>query len=185
VPRITASPAFQHDGMLVITFDEAELGEPGGSDACCGEQAGPNSPLPGITGPGGGRVGAVVLSPFVTPGSVNETPYNHYSLLRTMEDAFGLDHLGFAGADGLTSFGTDVFGAASAAPNPTTLADATPTSGQLAGGPAASAGALPATGGRSRAGPAVAVAGAGLVAAAAVATARRQAASGPSRPRRP
>ena len=107
VTRILAAPAFKKDGLLIVNFDEAETG--GGAEACCGEQPGPNSPLPGQTGPGGGRTGAVVLSPFVKAGSKNATPYNHYSLLRSMEDLFGLEHLGFAGQDGLKAFGADVF----------------------------------------------------------------------------
>src|SRR5262249_9159139 len=65
--------------------------------------------LPGLTGPGGGRVGAVVLSKYVRPGTIVTTPYNHYSLLRTIEDLFGLSHLGFAGQGGLLGFGLDVF----------------------------------------------------------------------------
>jgi phosphatidylinositol-3-phosphatase len=111
VPRITGSPAFADGGLLVITWDESE-GPQTESDACCDEPTGPNTPAPGITGPGGGRVGAVVLSPFVAPGSVNDTPYNHYSLLRSFEDLFGLTHLGYAGQSGLKAFGADVFGAA-------------------------------------------------------------------------
>ena len=106
--------------MLVVTFDEAEAeGSNGDSSACCGERPGPNSPDPGgpMPGPGGGRVGAVIVSPFVQPGSVNATPYNHYSLLRTIEDLFGLGHLGFAGQAGLRPFGADVF-ARAAAPGP-------------------------------------------------------------------
>ena len=31
---------------------------------------------------GGGRVGAVLLSPFIKPGTVSATPYNHYALAR-------------------------------------------------------------------------------------------------------
>jgi phospholipase C len=111
VPRILASPAYQADGLLVVTFDEAEVGDPSSAAACCGEVPGPNSPLPGIVGPGGGRVGGVVLSPFVTPGTVNDTPYNHYSLLRSIENIFGLPHLGFAAAPGVQAFGDDVFAA--------------------------------------------------------------------------
>ena len=107
VPRITASPAFRRDGVLVITFDEA------GSDstACCNEQPGPNTPAPGgqSAGPGGGRTGAVLLSPLIRPGTTTSVQYNHYSLLRSIEDAFGLAHLGYAAAPGLRSFGTDVF----------------------------------------------------------------------------
>jgi hypothetical protein len=110
VPQILSSPAYQRDGLLLILFDEAEFGASStDSTACCNELPGPNSPLPGITGPGGGRVGAVVLSRFVRAGTVVTTPYNHYSLLRTIEELFGLDQLGFAGQSGLDSFGLDVF----------------------------------------------------------------------------
>lgn len=110
VPQILASPAYQQDGLLLILFDEADLsGTNADATACCNELPGPNSPLPGIIGPGGGRIGAVVLSKFVRPGTVVITPYNHYSMLRTIEDLFGLDHLGFAGQAGANSFGLDVF----------------------------------------------------------------------------
>jgi hypothetical protein len=98
IPRILGSPAFQQDGLLVVTFDEA------GNDAsaCCDEPIGPNTPNNGgpTPGRGGGRVGAVVVSPFVTPGTVDDTPYNHYSLLRSIEDVFGLAHLGYAARPG-------------------------------------------------------------------------------------
>lgn len=111
VPIITGSPAFNHDGVLIITFDEAESAtEPDTSDACCGERGLPGAArLPGGNGPGGGRVGAVILSPFVPPGTVSSVPYNHYALLRWVEDLFGLPHLGYAGAAGLRPFGTDIF----------------------------------------------------------------------------
>lgn len=111
VPIITNSPAFQKDGVLIITFDEAEFGSSTTSDttACCNEMPGPNSALPGITGPGGGRVGAVVLSPFVKAGTQNANPYNHYALLKTMETLFGLPYLGYAQPANLAPFGRDVF----------------------------------------------------------------------------
>jgi hypothetical protein len=98
VPRILASPAYQRDGLLVVTFDEAEQGSP---EACCNETAGHNTALPGITGPGGGRTGTVLLALCLDAGSVDATPHNHYSLLRTLEDLWGLPHLGYAGQDGL------------------------------------------------------------------------------------
>jgi phosphatidylinositol-3-phosphatase len=105
VPIITQSPAFKTDGVLIITFDE-------GLDnaACCNEQPLPGQPHPpGYNGPGGGRVGAVILSRFVKPGTVSDTPYNHYSLLRWAEDVFHVPHLGYAGGEGLATFGSDVF----------------------------------------------------------------------------
>jgi hypothetical protein len=112
VPKITGSPAFQKDGLLIVTFDEAEPGPNAeSSTACCNEQMGFNTPLAGVYGMGGGRVGAVLVSPFVKPGSVNDTPYNHYSMLRSIEDSFGLAHLGYAGQAGLVAFGADVYNA--------------------------------------------------------------------------
>jgi phosphatidylinositol-3-phosphatase len=100
VPKILAAPAFKKDGLLIITFDEAE----GDAAACCDEPTGPNTPQPGVYGPGGGRVGAVLISPAIKPGTVSETPINHYGYLRSIEDLFGLDHLGYAGQDGLATF---------------------------------------------------------------------------------
>jgi len=110
VPRIMDSPAYKADGVLIITFDEAS-GPPGqDSSACCGEKGLPgSSTLAGGSGPGGGRVGAVVLSPLVKPNTVSDVPYNHYSTLRWVEDQFGLSHLGYAAANGLVTFGQDVF----------------------------------------------------------------------------
>ena len=112
VPKITSSPAFQKDGLLMVLFDEAEPGTNAeSSTACCNEQMGFNTPMAGVYGMGGGRVGAVLVSPFIKPGSVSDTPYNHYSMLRSVEDIFGLPHLGYAGQTGLVPFGADVFNA--------------------------------------------------------------------------
>jgi hypothetical protein len=115
VPLILASPAYRKDGLLVVTFDEAD----GTSDAssCCGEAAGYNTPMPGITGPGGGCTGAVLLSRWIRPGTRSATPYDHYSMLRSWEDLFGVTsggadgkgHLGYAGQAGLQPLGRDVF----------------------------------------------------------------------------
>ena len=114
VPKIEASPAFQKDGLLIITTDEAAASDAG---ACCGEQPGPNSPLPGVEGSGGGRTGSIVIGRCVAAGQQDATPYNHYSLLRSLEDLYGLGaggsdgkgHLGFAGASDLAAFGPDLF----------------------------------------------------------------------------
>jgi len=51
----------------------------------------------------------------VTPGTVSAVPYNHYSLLRTIEAIFGLAYLGYAAEPELRVFGPDVFSAASPA----------------------------------------------------------------------
>ncbi len=109
VPQILDSEAYKDGGLLVITFDEADLAGPEPADACCNEPSGPNTGKPGIIGPGGGRIGALLLSPLIEPGSTNDTPYNHYAFLRTVEDLFRLPHLGYAGSPGLRPFGSDVF----------------------------------------------------------------------------
>ncbi len=110
VPKITSSPAFLKNGLLEITFDESD-GPQSDSSSCCEETPGPGSPEPGITGPGGGRIGAVLISPFIKPGTVSSTPYNHYSSLASWESLLGLSRL--ADADTVPApFGADVFTAA-------------------------------------------------------------------------
>ena len=110
VPVITRSPAFRKDGLLIITFDESDGKAPDAFDACCNEKPLATDPnQPGFQGPGGGRIGAVLLSPYIRAGTVSSVPYNHYSLLRTVEDIFDLGHLGYAAEPGLKPFGRDVF----------------------------------------------------------------------------
>ncbi|HYL05923.1 MAG TPA: alkaline phosphatase family protein [Thermoanaerobaculia bacterium] len=77
-----------HDGLLLITFDEASGTDTSG---CC--TGGPGG------GPGaGGRVGLLALSAAVAGGGVVSTPYDHASLLRTIEDSLGIaEHLNNAG----------------------------------------------------------------------------------------
>jgi hypothetical protein len=126
MPLVQASPAYKHgDLLVVITFDESEVGGAASGDACCGELPGPNTKSPGDAGattdsaPGGGQTGALLLdSKYIEPGSTDaKGSYNHYSALRSYEDLLGLTsggsdgegHIGFAAARGLDPFGTDVF----------------------------------------------------------------------------
>ena len=97
--------------MLVITFDEAESGGMHkDATACCHTPTSPNSAKPGLSGPGGGRVGrARDLVEHEGEHDRTPKPYNHYALLCSIENVFGLSHLGFAGAPGLTCFGKDVY----------------------------------------------------------------------------
>ena len=103
VPKITESPAYAEGGLLIVTFDEGE----NDSSSCCGEKRGPNAPLPGGNGPGGGDVGAVLLSPYIAPCTVSSVAYNHYSMLGSVEEFFKLPRLGYAA--GTTPFGSDIF----------------------------------------------------------------------------
>jgi hypothetical protein len=96
IPIIEASPAYQQDGLILVTSDEGSLSD---TAVCCGETQGPgaNPGGNGLSGPGGGKVGAVVISPFITAGQViTKYSYNHYSALASIEDLFGLPRLGEA-----------------------------------------------------------------------------------------
>ncbi len=133
VPRIMASPAYRRDGLLIVTFDEGDADEVRQADGrirmefpgetCCHQQPGPNLAafpqtesddkyLVTLHSFGGDRTGAVLLSPFLVPGTVSATPFNHYSLLKSLEDLYGIGaHLGYAGQPGLIGLfepGSDV-----------------------------------------------------------------------------
>ncbi len=105
VPIIRSSPAYKHGGLLEITFDEAADAD---ATSCCGEAPGPGAAQPGIGGPGGGKVGALLLSPYVKAGTTDARPYNHYSSLAGWEELFGLKRLAYARTVE-NVFGGDVF----------------------------------------------------------------------------
>lgn len=107
VPMILDSPAFRRDGMLVITADESD-GVRADSSACCGERS-VNVDRAGIDGPGGGRIGALVISPYTRGGTSSDRTYNHYSLLKTLDRLIGARPIGYARTPHLHAFGSDVF----------------------------------------------------------------------------
>jgi hypothetical protein len=112
VPEITASKAYKQNGLLVITVDQAPAtGAFADSSSCCGQPLFPNAPSKTLTGAprGGGAVGALLLSPYVQGGTNSQEQYNHFSLLRTIEDLFGLTHLGYAGLSAVKSFEPAMF----------------------------------------------------------------------------
>jgi hypothetical protein len=115
VPKVLGSKAYKSGGLLLITVDEApSTGEFADSSSCCGQPRFPNLPAPtgaaaGLPPEGGGQVGALLLSPFLKGGGTNQEPYNHYSMLRTIEDLFGLKHLGYAGGAHVNSLEPSLF----------------------------------------------------------------------------
>ncbi len=81
VPKITSSSAF-NNAVLFIAWDEGTT----------------------ATG-GGGRIPLIVVSPHTPAGTRVATPFNHYNLLATIEQAWGLPRLGkSAGAAPMTAF---------------------------------------------------------------------------------
>jgi phosphatidylinositol-3-phosphatase len=73
VPRLLR--AVGAHGAIFVTWDEGV-----GGAGCCGRAA-------------GGNVATIVAGPAARPGGRSGLAYDHYSLLRTIEDAFGLPHL--------------------------------------------------------------------------------------------
>jgi hypothetical protein len=97
VDKILKSPVWSRpdNSAIVITFDEGDPSHPGGHAAgCCGSL--PSDP----ENPGGGWIATIVITNHGPRALTDLNPYNHYSLLRTTEDAFGIsEHLGHAADD--------------------------------------------------------------------------------------
>jgi phosphatidylinositol-3-phosphatase len=76
-------PALESEGnpyLIVLTFDEGQ-----GNHSCCG-----------LPSEAGGRIATVLISPQVKAGYEDATPYSHYSLLKTIAEAWHLPYLGHA-----------------------------------------------------------------------------------------
>ena len=87
VQQITTSKLWAASGnnAIIITWDEdnnpvrkTEI------QGCCGFEPDSHANF------GGGHIATIVITNHGPRGVVDKTPYNHYSLLRTTEDAFGI-----------------------------------------------------------------------------------------------
>ncbi|PZS03611.1 MAG: phosphoesterase [Pseudonocardiales bacterium] len=108
VQTITHSKAWTRHSAIVIVTDENDFTgntETGGwenADGCCDSPYVPaadprvSTSWPGGTY-GGGLIPAIVVTASGPRHFVDHTPYNHYSLLTTIEDNWHLGHLGHAG----------------------------------------------------------------------------------------
>jgi phospholipase C len=76
-------PALDSSGESYAIFMLFEEGQ--GNHSCCG-----------LPTEAGGRVPVVIYSPLVKNGFEDNTPYTHYSLLKTIAQAWGLQYLGHA-----------------------------------------------------------------------------------------
>jgi phosphatidylinositol-3-phosphatase len=106
VSTITSSRAWTRHSAIFIVADEGDytgVTQNGGWDSpagCCDSPLLPagdpdiNAAWPGGLY-GGGLVPAIVIDPSGPHHYVSSASYNHYSLLRTIEDAWGLPELGF------------------------------------------------------------------------------------------
>jgi len=73
--KILAAPAFDRNSLLVVTFDEG------------------SEPLDPSARANGGRIATILVSPLVVPGFRDATRYTHYSVLKTIAEAWGLEKL--------------------------------------------------------------------------------------------
>jgi phospholipase C len=80
---IPALDATDEPYLVVLTWDEGQ-----GNHSCCG------LPLEA-----GGRIATILISPQARHNFQDDTPYSHYSLLKTVSAAWGLPYLGRAADD--------------------------------------------------------------------------------------
>ncbi|MDE2571224.1 MAG: phosphoesterase [bacterium] len=87
VGEIEASPIWRAaaNAAIVITWDESDDSERAfGAQGCCG--SGPSR----RANQGGGRIPTIVITNHGPRHRIDATPYNHYALLRSIDDAFGI-----------------------------------------------------------------------------------------------
>jgi phosphatidylinositol-3-phosphatase len=80
VNKLQAAPALGNNSLIIIAFDE---GSGKSTAGCCG-----------LPSPAGGQVAVVLISPTALPDMSDNTPYSHYSLLKTILTAWSLPALG-------------------------------------------------------------------------------------------
>lgn len=139
VPAIMASAAYAEGGLIMITSAQArQEGEHTDRKACCLAPDFPNlpavegaatEPAPAPVEPepeeptatkyteesvletgGGGKVGLLMISPFVEPGEVEETEYaNHFTLLKTLATMLGVEPTGYAAEEEVPTLSPELF----------------------------------------------------------------------------
>jgi phosphatidylinositol-3-phosphatase len=133
VPAIMASPAYEEGGLIMITSAQApQAGERIDQKSCCLAPQYPNlAPLEAeetattattlttatkyteesvLETGGGGKVGLLMISPFVEPGKVEETEYaNHFTLLKTLETMLGVEPTGYAVEEEVPTLSPELF----------------------------------------------------------------------------
>ena len=89
MPEILASPAYKKDGLLIVSFGAADPAPPADPAAAAADPR---------------KVGGLLVSPLLSPGGTDGASYGPYSVLRSIEDLFGLDPLGKAAGAKVKSF---------------------------------------------------------------------------------
>jgi hypothetical protein len=77
VERLQSYPPLAKNGLIILTWDEGQ-----GQHTCC------------ELSEGGGRVATILISPNAKKGFQDETQYTHYSILKTILQAWDLPEIG-------------------------------------------------------------------------------------------
>lgn len=104
VNAIMSSPAWSGNSVIFITWDETTYTGNKATDGWASAKGGPDSPrlpagtklLPAGGVYGGGRVPMIVIAHDYPGHLVSHDWYDHYSLLRTLEQSWNLPYLGYA-----------------------------------------------------------------------------------------
>jgi hypothetical protein len=111
--RTTGSPpSVQHPAPLPPTTTTVGTTTTSQTTTASTTTTAPASGGTGQTTPtgGGGQVGLLLISPYVKPGTADLVDYyNHFSLLATIENLFGVKRLGYAGDLSLPVFDAAIF----------------------------------------------------------------------------
>jgi hypothetical protein len=99
VPKILASAAYKADGLLIVSF--GSVAQPAPVEAGVTPAPAPTEPL---------KTGALLVTKFATPGATDAVKYNPYSLLRSSEELFGLNHIGAAQGNAVKTFAPALLG---------------------------------------------------------------------------
>jgi hypothetical protein len=111
VTAIMHSRAWTSRSVIFLTWDENDFAPTPNTedyindDGCCdsptlpaGSQLSTGGTWPGGV-LGGGEIPMIIIGAKVKHGFVSNLPYNHYSMLKTIEDSWNLGHIGAASDD--------------------------------------------------------------------------------------
>jgi hypothetical protein len=104
LPATTAAPA--STALPATTAAPASTTDPASTTV----PAAPTVTDDSGSSPGGGKVGMLLVSDAVKPGTTDVIDsFNHFAFLKSVEDLFGLDHLGYADDPAMPAFGKAVY----------------------------------------------------------------------------
>jgi phosphatidylinositol-3-phosphatase len=116
VTQIMATPAYQRHGLIIITFDSAPAAASQGAAAASNRSANRIAKASaGATSPSatsaahGPAVGALLLSPFVQRGARVSPAFDDFSILKSLEQLYGVPLLGHAADTGVAQLGSKVY----------------------------------------------------------------------------